>query len=84
MANKIEIMKIVNGKWQDDNNNPVDNFNVSQLLELGENVTNVYGDDVTYSRIELISAIKSLTPKQESSLAYLLSQEGAIAKLAGY
>jgi len=77
-------MKIVNGRWQDDNNNPVDNFNVSQLLELGEKVTNVYGGNITYSRIELVSAIKKLTPKQESDLAYILSQDGLMAKLAGY
>jgi len=77
-------MKIVNGRWQDDNEQPVDNFNVSALLELGENVTNVYGKDISYSRIELVSAIKSLTPQQESDLAYVLSQEGVISKLAGY
>lgn len=77
-------MKIVNGRWQDDSNNPVDNFNVSKLIELGENVTKVYGKDISYNRIELVSAIKSLTPKQESDLAYVLSQEGAMARLAGY
>ena len=77
-------MRIINGRWQDDNNNPVDNFNVSQLLELGENVKKVYGKDISYSRIELVSAIKSLTPKQESDLAYVLSQEGAVARPAGY
>lgn len=77
-------MKIVNGRWQDDNDQPVDNFNVSALLELGENVTNVYGKDISYSRIELVSAIKSLSPQQESDLAYILSQEGAVSRLAGY
>ena len=77
-------MKIVNGRWVDNNNNPVDNFNVSKLLELGEKVKNVYGGDITYSRIELVSAINKLTPQQESDLAYVLSQEGAISKLAGY
>lgn len=77
-------MKIVNGRWQDDNEQPVDNFNISQLLELGENVTNVYGKDISYSRIELVSAIKSLSPQQESDLAYILSQEGAVSRLAGY
>jgi hypothetical protein len=77
-------MKIVNGRWQDDNDQPVDNFNVSALLELGENVTNVYGKDISYSRIELVSAIKSLTPQQESDLAYILSQEGVVSRLAGY
>jgi len=77
-------MKIINGRWVDDNEQPVDNFNVSELLEIGENVKNMYGEDITYSRINLVSAIKSLTPKQEDDLAYILSQDGLMAKLAGY
>jgi len=77
-------MRIINGKWQDDNEQPVDNFNVSELLEIGENVKKMYGEDITYSRINLVSAIKSLTPKQEDDLAYILSQDGLMAKLAGY
>ena len=77
-------MKIENGKWVDQYGDPVNNFNVSSLLEIADNVTNVFGENVTYSRISLMSAIKTLTPKQESDLAYVLSQEGAIAKLAGY
>ena len=77
-------MKIINGKWVDDNEQPVDNFNVSELLEIGENVKKMYGEDITYSRINLVSAIKSLTPQQEDSLAYILSQDGLMAKLAGY
>ena len=77
-------MKIINGRWVDDNEQPVDNFNVSELLEIGENVKKMYGEDITYSRINLVSAIKSLTPQQEDSLAYILSQDGLMAKLAGY
>lgn len=77
-------MKIVNGKWRDQHGDPVNNFNVSELLKIADNVTNVFGEDVTYSRIQLMSAIKTLTPKQESDLAYVLNQEGAISKLAGY
>ena len=77
-------MKIINGRWVDDNNNPVDNFNVTEFLKIGENVKKMYGEDITYSRINLVSAIKSLTPQQEDSLAYILSQDGLMAKLAGY
>jgi hypothetical protein len=77
-------MKIVNGKWVDNNEQPVDHFNVSELLEIGENLKNMYGEDITYSRINLVSAIKSLTPEQEDSLAHILSQDGLMAKLAGY
>jgi hypothetical protein len=77
-------MKIVNGRWVDNNEQPVDNFNVSELLEIGENVKKIYGEDITYSRIELMSAIKALTPDQESSLAYILSKNDLISKLAGF
>ena len=77
-------MRIINGRWVDDNEQPIDNFNVSELLEIGENVKKMYGEDITYSRINLVSAIKSLTPQQEDDLAYILSQDGLMAKLAGY
>lgn len=77
-------MRIINGRWQDDKGQPIDNFNVSSLIELGENVKKVYGEEITYNRIELISSIKSLSSKQEQELAYVLSQEGIISKLAGY
>jgi glutaminase len=77
-------MKIINGKWQDVNEDPVDNFNVSELLEIGKNVQALYGEKITYDRITLMSSIRRLTSREESSLAYLLEQEGAISKLAGY
>ena len=77
-------MKIVNGRWVDDHEQPIDHFNITDFLEIGENVKKMYGEDITYSRINLVSAIKSLTPQQEDSLAYILSQDGLMAKLAGY
>lgn len=77
-------MKIINGRWVDNNEQPVDNFNVSELLEIGNNVKRIYGKNITYSRISLVSAIKSLTPEQEQSLAYILGEDKLISKLAGY
>ena len=77
-------MKIINGRWVDDHEQPVDHFNITDFLEIGENVKKMYGEDITYSRINLVSAIKSLTPQQEDSLAYILSQDGLMAKLAGF
>lgn len=77
-------MRIIDGKWQDDLGEPVTVFNYDKIKEIGSNLVNLYGEDITYSRINLISTIKTLTPKQENDLAYVLSQEGAIAKLAGY
>lgn len=77
-------MKIINGRWVDDNNNPVDNFNVSKLLEISQKVKALYGEKITYDRITLISSIDRLTGKEEGELAYLLEQEGVISKMAGY
>lgn len=77
-------MRIVNGRWVDNNEQPVDHFNVSELLEIGDNLKKMYGEDITYSRINLVSAIKSLTPQQEDSLAYILSNDVLMSKLAGF
>lgn len=77
-------MKIVNGRWVDDNEQPVDHFNITDFLEIGDNVKKMYGDDITYSRISLVSAIKALTPEQEDSLAYILSNNALMSKLAGF
>ena len=77
-------MKILNGRWVDNNEQPVDHFNVSELLEIGDNVKKMYGEDITYSRINLVSAIKNLSPEQEDSLAYILSNNVLMSKLAGF
>ena len=77
-------MKIINGKWQDLYEDPIDNFNASQLLKIGKNVQALYGDNITYDRISVVSSISKLTTKQESGLALLLESDDMISKLAGY
>lgn len=76
-------MKVVNGKWQDQYGNPVNDFNVKELIEIGQKVKAVYGDDITSNRIDLISNLTKLSEKEESGLNYLLSSDVNIAKLAG-
>ena len=77
-------MKIINGKWKDNNNNSIDDFNITELLEIGQKVEAVYGKQITYDRIDVISSISSLNKKEESSLAYLLNDDRNISKLVGY
>jgi len=77
-------MKIENGKWVDQYGERVDNFNIAELVDIGEKVEAMYGDKITYDRISLISSIRNLTSRQESDVAYLLEQEGLLNKLAGY
>ena len=77
-------MKIINGRWQDDQGEPVTEQNYSKLKKIGDNLSTLYGKNITYSRIELVSNITSLTPRQENDLVYVLNQEKLISKLAGY
>lgn len=78
-------MKVVNGKWQDQYGDPVNNFNVGKLMEIGEKVQAVYGEDITCSRIDLISSLNNLSEKEENSLAHLLNRDDvSFSKLAGY
>lgn len=77
-------MKIINGRWQDANGESVTELNYSKLKKIGDNLSTLYGKDITYSRIDLLTTIISLTSKQESDLAYVLSNDSAISKLAGY
>lgn len=76
-------MKVVNGKWQDQYGNPVNDFNVKELIEIGQKVKAVYGDDITSNRIDLISNLTKLSEKEENGLNYLLSSDVNISKLAG-
>ena len=76
-------MKVVNGKWQDQHGNPINDFNVKELIEIGQKVKAVYGDDITSNRIDLISSLTKLSEKEENGLNYLLSSDVNIAKLAG-
>lgn len=77
-------MKVVNGKWQDQYGEPIDHFNAPKLMEIGQKVKAVYGDNITSNRIDLISRLNHLSEKEENGLNYLLSSDVNIAKLAGY
>ena len=77
-------MHIKNGKWVDQYGDPVTVFNFNELKEIGEKVTAVYGENITYNRIELISSIKDLSEREENGLAQLLTSDYNISKLAGY
>ncbi len=77
-------MKLINGRWMDDNGASIDHFNISSLIEIGKKVTALYGENITYDRINLVCNIDKLSSSEESGLASLLEQQGMISKLAGY
>lgn len=77
-------MRIIDGKWRDQYGDQIDNFNVAELVDIGEKVEAIYGKEITYDRISLISSIKHFTSKQEKDIVHVLNQEGLLSKLAGY
>jgi len=75
-------MRIVNGRWVvDDNLTPVDERTCSTLLELGRKVQSIYGKNITYDRIKLISQLDSLQNNDERSLSRII-ELGALHKIA--
>lgn len=76
-------MKIVNGKWADHNGEPITAFNYNQLKQIGEKVQAVYGENITYDRINVISNLTMLSSKDENTLARVFDEK-MLTKLMGY
>lgn len=76
-------MKIINGKWADHNGEPITAFNYNQLKQIGEKVQAVYGKDITYDRINVISNLTMLSSKDENTLARVFDEK-MLTKLMGY
>lgn len=75
-------MQIINGRWVDSESNPIDERNCSQLLQLGQQVKSIYGNDITHDRIRLVSQLNDLKNNDERILSRLID-EGHLNKLIG-
>lgn len=76
-------MKIVNGKWVNNFGEPLSKFEIEELLELGKRVKSVFGEDVTYDRIEIINSLSSeKNKKRETVLNYLLQNENVLNQIS--
>ena len=76
-------MKISNGKWADHNGEPITVFNYDKLKQIGQKVQAVYGEDITYDRIDVISSLSRLSTKDERTLVKVFD-ENILTKLMGY
>jgi hypothetical protein len=48
-------MQIVNGRWVDTNENPIDDFNFHELQKIRESLSTFYGSNINYDKINLLS-----------------------------
>ena len=76
-------MKISNGRWVDHNGEPITVFNYNKLKQIGEKVQAVYGENITYDRINVISSLATLSSKDERTLARVFDEK-ILTKLMGY
>ena len=76
-------MKIINGKWADCNGEPITVFNYDKLKQIGEKVQAVYGENITYDRIHVISNLTMLSSKEENTLVKVFD-ENILIKLMAY
>lgn len=76
-------MKIQNGKWVNDFEESLSKFEMKELLELGQRVKSVFGEDITYDRIEIINSLSSeKNEKKETILNYLLQNENVLKEIS--
>lgn len=75
-------MKIVDGKWVDEYQDPIDNFNFKKFKELSSKVYSIYGSKITYDRIEVISSLGELNHKQEVVLNKILDTNKVLIALS--
>lgn len=76
-------MKIQNGKWVNDFEESLSKFEMKELIELGQRVKSVFGEDITYDRIEIINSLSSeKNEKKETILNYLLQNENVLKEIS--
>jgi hypothetical protein len=50
-------MQIINGRWIDTNESPVDHFNFNKLQKIRVSLSTLYGKDINYDKINLMSLL---------------------------
>lgn len=65
-------MEIVNGKWVDSDGSSVTAFNFSKLKAISKKVKAVYGKNITYERIKIISMLNVVSREKESHLQLIV------------
>ena len=73
-------MQIIQGRWVDERFNPIDERTSPQLVELGRKVKSLYGEEITYNRINFVKELSCLSEEQENALA-LVFDSNLIDKL---
>lgn len=78
-------MQVVNGRWVKDNEDPLDFHEAgAKIKALGEGVISVFGNDITYERINIIKILSEKNNVKEKVIDKILNDKELMNKLSGY
>ena len=74
-------MKILNGKWVNDNEESLSILEIQNVLSLGKKVVSLFGEDITYERINIVNSFSKNDKDKERVINHLLENEKLFNKL---
>ncbi len=74
-------MKILNGKWVNDNEESLSTLEIQNVLSLGKKVVSLFGEDITYERINIVNSFSKNDKDKERVINHLLENEKLFNKL---
>lgn len=77
-------MKILNGRWVNEFDEPLTIFEAAEIKPLGERVKAVFGEtNITHERIKIINRLSSIDTTSERVISNVLDNNELMSKLAG-
>jgi hypothetical protein len=78
-------MKIMNGKWVNEFDEPLNIFEAAEIKPLGRKVEAVFGEDnITHERVKIVSTLSKLNDRCEKAINNILDDNELMSKLAGF
>jgi hypothetical protein len=74
-------MHIKNGKWVNDYEESLSSEEIKDVLSLGKKVVSLFGEDITYDRINIVNSLSKKDERKEKILSCLLENEKMFNKL---
>jgi hypothetical protein len=77
-------MKILNGRWVNEFDEPLTIFEAAEIKPLGERVKAVFGENnITHERIKIVNRLSSIDTTSERVISNVLDNNELMSKLAG-
>lgn len=74
-------MKILNGKWVNDKEDPLTVLEIKDVISLGKKVVSLFGEDITYERINIVNSFSKNDKDKERVINHLLENEKLFNKI---